>query len=165
MHDGRREGVSRAVEGLKHDHAVGITDVGVAEDAEAGDGQRDDGGIAGEEANDWLGEDHKEQADDAKKNHVVKSGTPDGSFRALGLFGAEVLADERGGGVAETPTRHEDEDENTNGDGVASESRRAENADDAHEADPTGVSDGELQDAGERNAQETKQDAEVEMDL
>src|SRR6266436_7982724 len=165
MHDGRSDGVARAVESLEHDHAVGVADIAVAEDAQAGDGQRDDGGIAGEEANDWLGEDHKEQADEAEKNHVVKSGTPDGSFRALGLFGAEVLADKRGGGVAEAPTRHEDEDENTNGDGVASESRRAENTDDAHEADPTGVSDGELQDAGERNPQEAEQDADVERAL
>src|SRR5258708_18415912 len=55
MHDGRCDGVSRAVEGLEHDHAVGITDVAVAEDAQAGDGQRDDGGIAGGGGDGWVG--------------------------------------------------------------------------------------------------------------
>src|SRR5258708_25182188 len=61
MHDGRCDGVSRAVEGLKHDHAVGITDVAVAEDAQAGDGQRDDGGIAGEGADGWVRGEHQRQ--------------------------------------------------------------------------------------------------------
>src|SRR6266446_7207448 len=67
MHDGGSDGVAGAVKSLKHDHAVGVADIAVAQDAQAGDGQRDDGWIAGEEANDWLGEDHKEQADEAEK--------------------------------------------------------------------------------------------------
>src|SRR6266571_8875443 len=121
MHDRRRDGVSRAVEGLEHDHAVGITDVAVAENAQAGDGQWDDERIAGEETDDRFGEDDEEHADGAEKNHVVKAGAPDGSFRALGLLGAEVLADEGGGGVAEAPTRHQHEDQDADGDGVAGE--------------------------------------------
>ena len=35
VHDGWRDSVARAVEGLQHDHAVGIRDVAVADDAEA----------------------------------------------------------------------------------------------------------------------------------
>ncbi len=68
-------------------------------------------------------------------------------FGAFGLLGAEVLADQRGGGVAESPRGEHDEDDDANGDGVAGESGRAEDADDADEADPAGVGDGELQDA------------------
>src|SRR6266853_943580 len=165
IHNGGRDGVAGAVEGLEHDHAVGIADVAVAENSQAGDGQRNDERIAGEETNNRFGEDHEEQADDAEKDHVVKASAPDGSFRTLGLLGAEVLANEGGGGVAETPARHEDEDKNADGDGVAGERGGAEDADDAHEADPTGMRDEELQNASERHAQETKQDGEVEMNL
>src|SRR5256712_2451481 len=165
IHNGGRDGVACAVEGLEHDHAVRIADVAVAENAQAGNGQRDDEGIAGEQTNDRFGENDEEETDDAEKDHVVKAGAPDGSFRALGLLGAEVLADESGGGVAEAPTRHQDEDQDADGDGVAGEGSGAEDADDAHEADPTRMGNGELQDTGERDAQEAKQDAEVEMDL
>src|SRR5258708_176250 len=121
IHNGGRDGVASAVEGLEHDHAVGVADVAVAENTQAGDSQRDDERIAGEETNDRFGEDDEEEANDAEKDHVVKAGAPDGSFGALGLLGAQVLADEGGGGVAETPARHEDEDENADGDGVAGE--------------------------------------------
>jgi len=165
MHDGRSDGVASAVEGLEHDHAVGIADVAVAENAQAGDGQRDDERVVGEKTNDGLGKDDKEDADDAEENHVVEAGAPDGSFRALGLLGAEILADEGGGSVAEAPAGHQHEDEYANGDGVAGERRRAEDTDDTHKADPTGVGDGELQDAGERNAQQAEQDTEVDAKL
>jgi len=75
------------------DHAVGVADVAVAEDAQAGGSQRNDGRVVREEANDGLGEDDEEEADEAEKDHVVKAGAPDGSFGALGLLGAEILAD------------------------------------------------------------------------
>src|SRR5713226_4767391 len=114
---------------------------------------------------DRFGEDDEEHADGAEKNHVVKAGAPDGSFRPFRLLGSEVLADESGRGVAEAPARHKDENEDADGDGVAGKGSGAEDADDAHEADPTGMRDGELQDARERHAQEAKQDAEIEMDL
>src|SRR5207302_4771912 len=165
MHDGRCDGVASAVEGLEHDHAVGIGDVAVTQNAQAGDGKRDDERIVGKETNDRLGKDDEKDADDAEKEHVVKAGAPHGNFRALGLLGAKVLSDQRGGGVAEAPTGHQHEDEYANGDGVASERCRAEDADDADEADPTGVRDGKLQDAGQRDAQEAEQDAEVDMKL
>src|SRR6266852_581176 len=165
IHDGGSDGIARAVEGLKHDHAIGVADVAVAENAQAGDGQRNNERIICEEANDRFSEDDEEDADDTEKDHVVKAGAPDGSFRALGLFGAEVLADESGGGVAEAPAWHEDEYEDADGDGVTGEGSGTKDADDAHEADPTGVGDGELQDASERDAQKAKQDAEVKMNL
>src|SRR5260370_2088109 len=165
IHNGGRDGVASGVEGLEQDDAVGIADVAVAENTQTGDSQRDDGRIAGEETNDRFGEDDEEEANDAEKDHVVKAGAPDGSFGGLGLLGAEVLADEGGGGVAEAPARHEDEDENADGDGIAGQGGGTEDADDAHEADPTGMGDNKLQDAGERDAKEAKQDAEVETDL
>src|SRR5437879_12263274 len=100
MDDRGSDGVTRAVEGLEHDHAIGVADVAVAENAQAGDRRRNDERIAGEETNDRFGEDDEKEADAAEKNHVVKAGAPDGGFRAFGLPCAEVLADEGGGGVA-----------------------------------------------------------------
>src|SRR5258708_2717712 len=165
IHNRGRDGVASTVKRLEHDHAVGIADVAVAENAQAGDCQRNDERIAGEETDDRFREYDEEETDDTEKNHVVKAGSPHGSLRALGLLGAEVLADEGGSGVAEAPTRHEDEDDNADGDGVAGERGGAEDADDAHEADPTGRRNEEMQNAVERHAQETKQDGEVEMNL
>src|SRR5438132_2793816 len=165
MHDSRSDGIARAVEGLEHDHAVGIGDVAVTQNAQAGDGKRDDERIVGKETNDRLGKDDEKDADDAEENHVIEAGAQYGSFRALRLLGAQVLANERCGGVAEAPTRHQHKDEYANGDGVAGERCRAEDADDPDEADPTGVRDGKLQDAGQRDAQEAEQDAEVDMKL
>ena len=73
------------------------------------------------------------------------------------MFGAEVLTDESCGGVAESPRRKNHEDKNADGDGVAGKRGGAKDADDADEADPAGVRDGELQDAGERNAQQAEE--------
>src|SRR6266446_2279146 len=163
--NGRSDGIARAVEGLEHDHAVGIADVAVAENAQAGGGQRNDGGVIGEQAHRGLGEKDEENANGAEKSHVPKAGAPDGSFGAFGLLGAEVLADERGGGVAESPARQDDENEYANGDGIAGEGCGAEDADNADETDPTGVGDGKLQDAGERDAKQPQQDAQVDAKL
>src|SRR5713101_350188 len=165
IHNGGRDGVASAVEGLEHDHAVGIADVAVAENSQAGNSQRNDERIAGEEMDNRFSEDHEEETDDTEKDHVVKASAPDGSFGALWLLRAKVLADEGGGGVAEAPTRHEDEDKNADGDGVAGEGGGTKDADDAHEADPTSVRDHELQYASERDTQQAKQDSEVEMNL
>src|SRR5437016_641119 len=165
MHDGRCDGVASTVEGLEHDHAVGIGDVAVTQNAQAGDGKRDDERIVGKETNDRLGKDDEKDADDAEKEHVVKAGAPDGSFRALGLLGAQVLANKGSGRVAEAPARHQHEDKYANGDGVSRKRRRAEDTDDTDKADPTGMGDRKLQDAGERDAQEAEQDAEVDAKL
>src|SRR5213078_3150843 len=124
---------------LQHHHGVRVADVAVAEYAQRGDRERDDGWIVREETNDRFGESDEEDADDAEKNHVIEAGAPDGFFRAFGLFCAEILADERGGSVAQAPRRKNDEDQDADGDGVAGECGRAEDADDANEADPTGV--------------------------
>ena len=113
-----------------------------------------------EEAHDGLGEDDEEDADAAEEEHVVEAGAPDGFFGAVGLLCAEILADQRGGGVAESPGRQDDEDDDANGDGVAGKCGGAEDADDADQADPAGVGDGELQDAGERDAEQAQQDGE-----
>ena len=89
-----------------------------------------------EETDDGFGEEDEEDADAAEEKHVVKAGSPDGFFGAVGLLGAEILADKSGGGVAEAPRRQDDEDHDANGDGVTGECSCAENADDAHQADP-----------------------------
>src|SRR5229473_744797 len=115
------DGPKDAVGVLEHDHSVGIADIAVTENAEAGGGQRNNGRVVGEKPHRGLGEKDEENADGAEKNHVPEARTPDGSFGALGLLGAEVLSDERGGGVAESPARQDDENENANGDGVAGE--------------------------------------------
>src|SRR5213079_2608821 len=91
-------------------HAVGIGDVAVTQNAQAGDGKGDDERIVGKETNDRLGKDDEKDADDAEKEHVVKAGAPHGSFRALRLLGAQVLANKGSGRVAQAPTRHQDED-------------------------------------------------------
>src|SRR5260370_28152654 len=117
--DGRSDGMARAVEGLEHDHAVGIADVAVAENAQAGGGQRNDGGVVGKQAHRGLGEKDEENADGAEKSHVPKAGAPDGSFGAFGLLGAEVLADKRGGSGAWSPGRAGDENEEEDGGGGA----------------------------------------------
>ena len=118
-----------------------------------------------EEAHDGRGEDRKEEADSAEKEHVVKAGAPYGFFGAFGLLGAEVLADKRSGGVAEPPGGQQDKDNDANGDGVAGECRGAKDADDADEANPAGVGDGELQDARQRNTKQTQQNGEIQANL
>jgi len=82
-------------------HAVGIADVAVAENSQAGDRQRNDERIAGERRITGSARSRR-TSDDAEKDHVVNASAPDGSFRTLGLLGAKVLANEGGGGVAET---------------------------------------------------------------
>ena len=75
--DGRRDRVAGAVEGLQHNHGVGVADVAVAEDAQRGRGERKDGGVVGEQANNRVREKDQEDADDSKKQHVVEAGAPD----------------------------------------------------------------------------------------
>src|SRR5580700_7549360 len=93
IHNCWRHGVPCAVERLQHYHAVGVGDVSVAEDAEAGGSQWDDSGILSEKADDVFGEENEDYPDTAEKKHVVEAGAPNGFFGALGLFCAEILAD------------------------------------------------------------------------
>src|SRR5580693_5787679 len=105
-----RHGVSRAVERLQHYHAVGVGDVSVAQDTEAGSRQGDNRGIVSEKANDGFGEEDEDHADDAKEEHVVKTGAPNGFFGALGLLCAKILTDQSCGRIAESPGRQNDKD-------------------------------------------------------
>ena len=100
MNDRRRNRVARSVESLEHHHAVGVADVSITEDAQAGGGQGHDHGIVCEQADNRRGKKEEKYADDAEKQHVVKAGAPDGNLRALGLPGAQVLANQRGGSIA-----------------------------------------------------------------
>ena len=86
-------------------------------------------------------------------------------MRALGLLRTKILPNECGGGVAQTPTRQEDENKYADGNGIAGQSIRAENANDAYEADPAGVRDEELQNASQRNAQQAQENSQVDAEL
>src|SRR5260370_4260047 len=65
IHNGGSDGVSRAVEGLEHDHSVGMADIAIAKNAQAGDGQGKDERIAGKERGDRIGEGDEREARDA----------------------------------------------------------------------------------------------------
>src|SRR5260370_2464029 len=71
VHHRGRHGVSRTVEGLEHDHAVGIADVAVAENAQAGDSQRDDERIVGEETDDRFVEDDEQNTNPTNQDNVL----------------------------------------------------------------------------------------------
>src|SRR5690349_16950900 len=165
MYPSRRNRVARAVEGLQHDHAIGVGDVAVAQNAQARGCERKHGGIVGEETDGWRREKKKDYANDVEEQHVVKARAPDRNLRALRLLGTEILADKSGRGVAQAPTGQEDENKNADGDGVTGQSIRAEHAHNAHETDPAGMRNEELQNARERNAQQSQQNAKVHADL
>ena len=86
-----------------------------------------------------VGEHNEEHADATEKQHVVETGAPHGLLRAVRLFRAEVLPDQRRRGIAQSPRRQNDEDHDANRDRVARERRRSEDADDAHQADPARI--------------------------
>src|SRR5580704_1322275 len=162
---GRRDRIAGAVERLQHDHAVGVADVAVAENAQAAGGERNHLGIVSEQADDRLGEEDHEYTHASQEQHVVEAGAPDGSFGTVRLPCPEILADERGGGVAQSPGWQDHEDQDADRNGVAGECSRAEGADDSDQRDPTGVGDRKLQDAGDGDADEAPQDHEVETKM
>src|SRR4030095_9962873 len=146
-------------------HAVRVADIAVADDAQATCGQGNDLRIVREQAHDRFGKQHEDQADRAKENHVVEAGAPYRSLRPFGLLRAEILADERGGSIAKPPGRQNNENDDANRDGIASQSRRAKDADNAHKPDPTGMRDGELQDPGQRNADQAQQYGNIDVNV
>src|SRR5262252_954262 len=113
-----RDGIARAVKGLEHHHAIGVADISVAQDPQTSGSQRDDRRIAREKTHDGRGKDQKKDANAAEEKHVVEAGAPDRSLCPVGLLGPEILADQRSGGVAQTPAWQEYENENADGDGV-----------------------------------------------
>ena len=80
----------------------------------------------------------------------------DGALRAVGLLRAEVLADERRGGVRHAPRRQEREDDDPDRDRVARERRAPEAREDAHEADPARRPDERLEIAAAREPQRAR---------
>src|SRR5579884_167243 len=165
IHYGRSYRVSRTVKRLKHHHAVCVPNISVAEDAQAVGGQRHDCGVIREEPHGRFGKEHEENPDGAEKQHVIEARAPYGAFRALGPFCAEVLADERGCGVTQSPGRQDDENQDAYRDGIAGKSIRAKDADDAHEADPARMRDRKLQNARQRNPQQPQQNAKMQTNL
>src|ERR1700712_5160337 len=57
------------------------------------------------------------------------------------------------------------EDDDADGNGVGGEGRGSEEADDADQAEPAGLADEELQDAGERDAEQAEEDLGVEAEV
>src|SRR5690242_8666325 len=157
--------IACTVEGLQHNHAVSVGNIAVTQNAQAGGSQRHNRRIVCEETNDGRGKDQKEDADAAKKKHVVEAGAPDRNLRTLRLLRTQVLTNQSGGGVAQTPARQKYENKNADGNGVAGQHRRAEHAGDTHEANPTRVRDHELQNAGQRDAHQPKENANVDAEL
>src|ERR1700730_14463354 len=145
IHDGGSNGVARAVESLHHDHEVGVAKVAVADDAQARSAQRHYGRIVREQADHWFREKYEEDSDYSEKGDIVESGAPHGFLSALGMPGSQVLPDQRSCRVAQTPGRQEHKNDHADGK-VSGEGSRTEDADYAHQADPTGVRDGKLQD-------------------
>jgi len=78
-----------------------------------------DNRIIGEETNNRPREDDEQQADRAEKVGIKAHRDSDRLLGPLRMFRPEVLTDERGAGVGQTPSWHEGEDNDANGNGVA----------------------------------------------
>src|ERR1019366_2311224 len=91
IQDGGGEGVSRSIEGLEYHHAIRVADVAYTDDSQAGGGEGNDGGVGGEQANDWPRKQDQEHTFATQKQHVIETGFPNRSLRPLGLLGAEIL--------------------------------------------------------------------------
>src|ERR1700730_7344583 len=76
IHDGGSDGLPRAVEGLHHYHKVGVSQIAVADDAQAVRSQRHYFWIVSKEADDRFGKENKDASDRAQENHVVKPSAP-----------------------------------------------------------------------------------------
>src|SRR5271154_2390643 len=81
------------------------------------------------------------------------------------MIGSQVLADQGRGRVAQSPGRHNHKDDHTDGDGVSGQRRRTENAHDAQQADPTGVSYGKLQNSSQRHPDQAGNNIELQAYL
>ena len=79
-------GIAGAVEGLQHDHAVGVGDVAATEGC-AGPwprwAPRPDRAV--NEPDHRRGEDDEDDADASQKEHVVEAGAPHGLLGAFGM--------------------------------------------------------------------------------
>ena len=76
--------------------------------------------------------------DHSQKRHVHKTRDPHRTLSALGLSCAQILPDERGRCVGQTPGRHQGEHEDANRNRVAGQCFAPECGNDAHQSDPRG---------------------------
>jgi len=98
----------------------------------------------------------KEDADQSEEEPCCKSQYAKPTLRRARVLGAEILADERAAALL----RPHDGKITKMRMRMAMYSRErsgAEDADDANEADPTGVRDGELHDASQRDTQQAEE--------
>src|SRR5262245_34802094 len=77
------ERVARAVEGLNHNHAVGVGEVPIINNPKAVHGEGDHGRIIGKQPNDGLRKYDEHQTHHAKKYDIIKTGEPYRSFGAI----------------------------------------------------------------------------------
>ena len=75
------------------------------------------------------------------------------------------MADKGCCSIAETPRGQDQKNYDADSDGVAGKSRRAKNADDANQSNPTGMGDEELENSGKRNADQAQQDGNVQANM
>ena len=86
----------------------------------------DDDRIGVERADDGVGERHEHQADAAQEHQVVERRAPHRLLGAVGPAGAQVLADQRRGGVRHPERRHQREHHDADRDAVAGDGQAAE---------------------------------------
>ena len=65
--------------------------------------QRHYGRIIREQTDHWFRKKYEEHSEYAEKGNIVESSAPHGFLSALGMPGSEVLPDQRGCGVAQSP--------------------------------------------------------------
>src|SRR5262245_22592950 len=99
----RRLRVARAVERLRQHVAVRVEREAGGDDSQPARGDRPDDRIGREGRDDCVGERDEEDRDGREKRHVVERREPDRRLRAIRFLRAEVLADERRGGVRQPP--------------------------------------------------------------
>jgi hypothetical protein len=98
-------GVAGAVERLGQDHAVTGERKAERNDAETADAVPRHLGIAGEDGDEPRREEQEAHADRTQEDRVVQPGLPRRRLRAIWLAGAQILSDERRGGVAHAKGR------------------------------------------------------------
>ena len=102
---GGRAGVAGAVEGLGEHHAVARECEAEGDEPQASDAVARHDGIGRENRDQPGREDQEHQADRPEADRVVQPRPPRRGLRAIWFASAKVLADKRGGGVADAKRR------------------------------------------------------------
>lgn len=134
---------------MRHHHRDAVEDVAGADDLQGLCAVSDHFFIFAEDADDGLGEKKEEQHHEAHEDGVVFRGEHYAALGALDLPGAEILSDQCGGGVAQSPGGENEEHDVAERDLVAGGSVGAAGfSDQAREHDPAAAGDDELKCGG-----------------